>query len=259
MIREETRFQDSSLMEGMISFRAVINGMESGISDRKIEKVLFDKKKQKSLAGHLSYIRAMSAKYNFPVLAVSREEIDALAIGSSHGGILTFTTDRTLPVLTQAPTPNGFYVLLNGIEDPYNFGYALRSLYAAGVDGVILSKRNWMSAAGVVCRSSAGASEQMPLYVAESEADAAAVFQKDGYRLVCADLENSKSVRHANLKKPLLLAVGGEKRGLSSELLALSDEIVRIDYGREFRESLSAASAASILAFFVLDQNTAAD
>ncbi len=256
MKKEESRFQDSNIMEGMISFRAVIRGIESKVSDRKIEKVVFDTTRKKNLKGHLSYIRAMSAKYNFDIEEVTKDEIDSLAIGSSHGGILTFTSERTLPTLCNIPQKDGFYVLLNGIEDPYNFGYALRSLYAAGVDGIIVGKRNWMSAAGVVCRASAGASEEMPIYVSESETEAANLFQKNGYRLVAADLENSTPMTKADLKKPLLLAIGGEKRGLASELLAMADEIVRIEYGREFKESLSAASAASILSFFVLAQNS---
>ncbi len=256
MKREESRFSESTLMEGMISFRAVIAGIEEGISDRRIEKVLFDGTRKKALSGHLSYIRAMGEKHRFPLIAASREEIDSLAIGSSHGGLLTFTTPRTLPILDQVPSPDGFFVLLNGIEDPYNFGYSLRSLYAAGVDGVILGKRNWMSAAGVVCRASAGASERLPLYVTESDREAAALFHAAGYRLICADLPGSRPIKEANLKKPLLLAVGGEKRGLSSELLSAADEIVRIEYGREFHEALSAASASAILAFAVLAQNS---
>lgn len=256
MKKEESRFQNSNVMEGMISFRAVIRGIESGVSDRKIEKVIFDSARKKNLKGHLSYIRAMSVKYNFEIEEATKDEIDSIAIGSSHGGILIFTSERTLPALCEIPRKDGFYVLLNGIEDPYNFGYALRSLYAAGVDGIIVGKRNWMTAAGVVCRASAGASEEMPVYVAESEIDAARLFQTNGYRLVAADLDNSTPMTKANLKKPLLLAVGGEKRGLSSELLTMADEIVRIEYGREFKESLSAASAASILSFFVLAQNS---
>ena len=256
MKKEESRFLDHTLMEGMISFRAVIKGMESGINTRRIEKVLFDGEKKKNLKGHLSYIRAKSYQHGVTVEEVTAEEFEALAIGTSHGGILTLTTDRILPSLTEAPPKDGFYVLLNGIEDPYNFGYALRSLYAAGVDGVIVGKRNWMSAAGVVCRSSAGASEEMPIYVAEKETEAANLFKEAGYRLVSADLPNSRPLAQANLKKPLLLAVGGEKRGIAKELLAISDEIVRIEYGREFPESLSAASAASILSFFVLAQNS---
>ena len=256
MKKEETRFADSNIMEGMVSFRAVIRGIESGVSNRKIEKVIFDTARKKNLKSHLSYIRAMSAKYNFPIEEVTKETIESLAIGSSHGGLLIFTSERTLPTLSEIPKKDGFYVLLNGIEDPYNFGYALRSLYAAGVDGIIVGKRNWMSAAGVVCRASAGASEEMPVYIAESETDAAKLFKQSGYRFVAADLENSTPMTKANLKKPILLAVGGEKRGLAADLLAMADEIVRIDYGREFKEALSAASAASILSFFVLAQNS---
>ena len=58
-----------------------------------------------------------------------------------------------------------------------------------------------------------------------------------------------------NLQKPILLVVGGEKRGISSEMLAEADQIVRIDYGRDFRGSLSAASAATVMAFEILRQN----
>jgi 23S rRNA (guanosine2251-2'-O)-methyltransferase len=60
-------------------------------------------------------------------------------------------------------------------------------------------------------------------------------------------------------KLPLLLVVGGEKRGISRKLLEQADQIVRIDYGRSFRGSLSAASAATILAFEIYRQNLACE
>lgn len=255
MIKEENRFIDSTVMEGMISFRAVINGIKSGVNTRRIVKVLYDRKKAKKLASHLRYIYAMSREYGFAVEETDDATIDSLAIGASHGGLLTVCTDRALENVTAIDRENGFFVMLDGIEDPYNFGYALRSLYAAGVDGVILPKRNWMTAAGVVSRSSAGASEVLPMYLSESENEVITAFRQKGYRIVSADLENSKPMKEANLTRPLLLAVGGEKRGLSKELLNASDEIVRIDYGRPFDESLSAASAAAILGFAVLAQN----
>ena len=256
MKKEEERFAESSLMEGMISFRAVIDGIKEGINTRRIVKVLYDKARLKHIASHLRYIRAMGKEYGFAVEESDDATIASLAVGTSHGGILTFCTDRELPKLSDITHKDGFYVLLGGIEDPYNFGYALRSLYAAGADGVILPKRNWMTAAGVVCRASAGASEQMPLFVSESDSEIISFFHEKGYRIVTSALENAKPLKEANLKRPLLLAIGGEKRGLSKEMLAASDETVRIDYGRVFKESLSAASATAILAFAVLDRNS---
>ena len=144
--------------------------------------------------------------------------------------------------------------MLAGIEDPFNFGFAVRSVYAAGADGIILPQRNWMSVSGIVCRSSAGASERIPMYTVENETDVT-VFHEKGYRIVCADLRDSISVFDANLKKPLICVVGGEKRGISRALLDTSDQNVYIPYGRDFPESLSAASAAAVIAFEVLKNN----
>ena len=45
------------------------------------------------------------------------------------------------------------------------------------------------------------------------------------------------------------------KRGISSSVLKEADQIVRIDYGRRFDAALSAASAATILAFEVYKNN----
>jgi 23S rRNA (guanosine2251-2'-O)-methyltransferase len=143
---------------------------------------------------------------------------------------------------------------MEGIEDPYNFGYTIRSLYAAGVTGIVLSPRNWMSAAGVVARSSAGASELIPIYTATPE-DAVDQFKAAGYQILCAGIRDSVSIFEKDFPFPLLLVIGGEKRGISRKLLDKADQIVRIDYGRSFRGSLSAASAATVMAFELFRQN----
>jgi 23S rRNA (guanosine2251-2'-O)-methyltransferase len=144
--------------------------------------------------------------------------------------------------------------MIQGIEDPYNFGYALRSLYAVGCDGIILGERNWMSAAGVVCRSSAGASEMFPVYKCD-EIDAVKLFKKKGYNIVCADERTDNVLGECELHFPILLVVGGEKRGISSSVLEKSDKIVRIDYGKEFNGSLSTAAATAVFAFEILRAN----
>ena len=144
--------------------------------------------------------------------------------------------------------------MIEGIEDPYNFGYSLRSLYACGCSGVILSERNWMSAAGVVARASAGASEALPVFSGNIE-DSIKIAKSIGYRVACAGIRDAVSHIDADLKKPLLLVVGGEKRGISATVAALADITVRIDYGRAFRGSLSTASAATVLGFEILRQN----
>jgi len=255
MKKEESRFAESTLFEGMTSIRAVLSAMDSGISDRRIEKILVDRSREKSRAKELGWLRYKAGEYGFAIESVDADNIESVTTGNTHGGIIAQCSDRTIPALTEADVkPDEFYVMIEGIEDPYNFGYALRSLFACGADGIVLSPRNWMTAAGVVCRSSAGASEMLPIYICDP-LESSAYFKSRGYRVLCAGIRDSVSSFDCDMKKPLYLIVGGEKRGISAALLETADEVVRIDYGREFGGSLSAASAASMLGYEVMRQN----
>ena len=255
MIKESNRFAESTVFEGMTSIRAIIDNLKNYVDNaRKITKILFDSSKLKSKYKEIGYLKKMGELFSFEVEGVSEDTISSLSIGNSHGGIIALCEDRSYPILKEKHIKeNGFYVMIEGIEDPYNFGYALRSIYASGVDGIVLSERNWLSAAGVVCRSSAGASERADIYIANE--DFIKVFKEKGYKIVCADIKNSVSIYDADLKKPIFLIVGGEKRGISSSVLSKADQIVRIDYGRSFDAALSAASASTIIAFEVFKQN----
>ena len=253
MLKEEQRFAASDILEGMTSISALLNS--NGVNDRKIEKILIDRSKRKSKSAQIGFLTAKSHELGFPVEFVDSAEIDALAVGNTHGGILALCTPRTIPTLRAEDIhPNQFYVYLEGIEDPYNFGYAIRSLYAAGVSGIVLPPRNWMSAGGVVARASAGASECLPIFQAEGE-DAVKLFKQAKYTVLCAGIRDSVSVFEEHFPYPVLLVVGGEKRGISRALLDAADHIVRIDYGRDFSGSLSAASAATVMAFEIFRQN----
>jgi len=253
--KEEEKFAPSGLFEGILSLESVIKAIESGKSDRRVEKVCFDRGRSEKKSREFDYIKRKSQQLGFEIEITDKETIDSMCTGNSHGGVIAFCTERTYPELDEISLPSdGYYVMLDGIEDPYNFGYAVRSLYAAGVDGIIVPPRNWMSAAGVVCRASAGASELCDVYVADPQT-AADICKKRGYTIVCADKDDSVSVYETKIKKPLLLIVGGEKRGISRAVLDKADLIVRLDYGREFKAALSAASAASIIAFEIFRQN----
>ena len=256
MLKEETKFIDSCVFEGMTSIRAILQGIDAGINDRKIKRIIFDSKKLRKISKDIGYLRAVSSKYGFELEGSDSETIESHTLGNSHGGIIALCSERTISPLSSLSSieKNGFYVMIQGIEDPYNFGYALRSLYACGCTGVILPERNWMSAAGVVARSSAGASELFPIYSAEA-LHAADFFKSHGYAIICADEKTENVLGKCELSLPLLLIVGGEKRGISAELMNLADIIVKIPYARHFPASLSAASATTILAYEIARQN----
>jgi 23S rRNA (guanosine2251-2'-O)-methyltransferase len=241
-----------TLIEGQTSVLAVLAS-----KSRKVESILIAKETDRRKKLSLVPIIRRAENQGVPVKEIEREKIDELCLGKTHGGVAAYVGEREyFPLEKALETENGFFVLLDGVEDPYNFGQALRAVYAAGADGILLPERNWMSAAAVVARSSAGASE----YINAISCDvnkALLAFKEKGYRIVvCDNTEKSVPMNEAELKKPLVLVVGGEKRGIHAELRALADVEARIEYGRDFKASLGAAPACSILAFEVLRQNS---
>lgn len=260
MIKKETYLTccNENVFEGMTSLSAIIRSNEDNpIYARKIIRVLFDGSKEKSKQRELDFLRKKAKTLGFALESVASEVIDQYSTGNTHGGIIAFCSEREIPELkyhTDKIKPDGVYILLDGIEDPYNFGYAVRSIYASGADGILLSRRNWMNVAGIVAKSSAGTSELADMFLADPE-EAVNIMKSLGYKIIATGIRNSISMYETDFKKPVLLIVGGEKRGISASLLSKSDEIVRIEYGRAFRGSLSAASAATILAYEIFRQN----
>ena len=68
--------------------------------------------------------------------AVEKDNLKEIDVSNLN---VDYTSRQASEIIKAKIKENGFYVMIEGIEDPYNFGYALRSLYAAGADGVILS------------------------------------------------------------------------------------------------------------------------
>lgn len=202
-------------------------------------------------------IRALAAERGIQLQTVPSAELETLAKGHSHGGVLALAGPRNFLPLDQLAEgkPNAFVAMLYGVEDPYNYGQAIRALYAAGADGLVAPERNWDTALNVITRASAGASEYMPTAIASTPEDAIAHFKARGFRVAATAKEkNSVSVYAVDLHGPLFMLIGGERRGLTSAALAQCDVLLTIPYGRDFSADLDVTSATAVLAFEVMRQ-----
>ena len=249
---ENTIIQNFTYFEGMTSISALISAIESGKNDRKIIDIFFDKSKTESKKRELDFLKSKAKRLNFKINFVDNETLKNYAEGTTHGGIIASCTERSNALLKDSKiNPNGIYYMFEGIEDPYNFGYVIRSVYAAGADGIIMGPRNWLSAASTVAKSSAGTSELTDMFVCDP-VEAVIYLKSLGFQIICAGIRDSQTIYEAELKKPMLVVIGGEKRGISRAILQEADKIVRIDYGRNFRGSLSSVAATSIISFEIL-------
>jgi 23S rRNA (guanosine2251-2'-O)-methyltransferase len=241
------------LLEGEIS---VLAALEAGV--RPIQRVLLDRDKDSE---ETQTLRAAARRAQAPVDLLTRAEIDVRAGGATHGGVLAIAGPRTLltlDALLALPAQDArapWYALLDGIEDPFNFGQAVRALYAAGAAGLVLRPRTWRGGDGVIVRASAGASELLPTAHCATLDDACAVFRTAGYAIaMTARDRRSEPVFDANLNQRLLLLIGGEKRGLKRALLDSADIVLRIPYARRYPHSLGSAGSAAVLAFEMMRQ-----
>ena len=237
-------------LEGILSIQAALS---SGF--RKVHQVLIDENKR--FDRRLNELRRSAESAGVDVRFVPRSAIDDRASGESHGGVIAEVGDRRFCQLADLlPAKDAaFIVMLDGIEDPYNFAGAIRALYAAGAHGAVVRPRNWTSAAALVGRASAGTIERLPLAVAEGAAGAADFYRGRGLVIACAASdERSKSLYRTDLTPPLFLLIGGERRGVTRSFQRAADLSLRIPYGREFASALGAVSAASVIGFEVMRQ-----
>ena len=224
-----------------------------------MHQILVDRKKRYDRR-LISLLRGADAA-GIPVSFVSIDAIQGRASGSSHGGVLAAVGERRFCTLTDLLPADraAFIVMLDGIEDPYNFAGAVRCLYAAGVDGVVLRPRNWTSASAIVGRASAGAIERVPLAVAQTAAGAADTYRAQGLQIaVAAKSAYSRSPAQADLTRPTFLLIGGERRGVTRSFAQAADLTLEIPYGRDFDQSLGTVAAAAVIAFEVKRQRDAA-
>ena len=242
------------IFEGITSVSAVINAAKQNIARRKIIRVYFDKNKIRKERGRYTFLKNAAEELNFELKIVTSDEISNISTGKTHGGILAEVSEADyVDFTTEDITPKGFAAIIEGVEDPYSLGYSLRALYACGCDTVILPRHLPAAADSTLCKASAGASELLNIFLGDV-VDIATKYKNAGYKIACAAIPDSSVCYDADLSHPILLVIGGEKRGISSALLSLNDVNVRIPYGRDFLGSLSTASAVSILAYEILRQ-----
>jgi 23S rRNA (guanosine2251-2'-O)-methyltransferase len=243
---------DQGVLEGLVSIQAALES-----SSREVHKILIREDKRDRATAR---VQRLARQKDVPVERVEETVIDAQASGRTHGGIIAHVGPRRFVdlegLLLSSSRP--LVVMLDGIEDPYNFGAAVRALYAAGADGLVVRPRNWMSAAGVVARSSAGATEWMPTAIAETVPDAADMARTHGLTIACAAKGRATSIYEADLARPLFCVIGGEKRGITRSFAEQADIRLSIPYGRRFPRSLGTASAVAVLAFEAMRQRTEA-
>lgn len=138
------------------------------------------------------------------------------------------------------------FVLLDRLQDPFNFGAVVRSASALGVSGIVVGQMEQAEVNSQVARSSAGAVNHIPIARTDDLVRAVDDFRDRGFQIVAASEKASVALCDADFRKPSVVIIGNEGRGIRAELLARCDCSISIPMSGSVG-SLNAAVAAGIL------------
>ena len=154
------------------------------------------------------------------------------------------TQKHQLPVAVNNKPP--LYLALSGITDPQNFGACIRSALAFSCQGLIFPGNNSATINAACVKASAGMVEFLPLIRVSNLARSLKQMQDSGYWVLAAEADAKETLAQADCKRPLVLLLGSEDKGLGRLLLELSDYQCRIDIDERV-ESLNVSTACAVL------------
>jgi 23S rRNA (guanosine2251-2'-O)-methyltransferase len=207
----------------------------------------------------LAFAEHWSRSHDSSLTVEPFERLTDLCHSREHQGFLAkmaaFPYDRVDDVLSAAKL-QPLFGLLDGLQDPHNFGAVIRSAHVLGVDALFVPTHGQVEITAQVARSSAGAVNHIPIVQADDVVALAEQLRSRGIRVIGTSQRASQPIDHCDLTCAAAIVIGNEGIGIRDELLAVCDELVTIpQFGAV--ESLNAAVSAGILFYEAQRQRTA--
>lgn len=188
-----------------------------------------------------------------------RDQLARLAGGGVHQGVVLKVAEFAYVELedvvdrAKAEGQVGLVLVLDGIEDPHNFGALVRSAFALGAHGVVIAKDRAVGVTPVVVKASAGAVAHLPVARVTNLSRALMELKEAGFWVSAADLKGDRRPDEVDFKGPSALVIGSEGEGIRPGVLEKADFRVRIPMAGPLG-SLNASVAGALLLYEVARQ-----
>jgi 23S rRNA (guanosine2251-2'-O)-methyltransferase len=114
----------------------------------------------------LEQLLQLAQQANIPVRYHKRPQLDRLANGANHQGVIALAAAVEYGDFEQVLAninATTLLVLLDGVEDPHNLGAIIRTAECAGAQAVIIPEHHAVGLTETVLKTAAGAAEYLPL------------------------------------------------------------------------------------------------
>lgn len=259
LTRSATSTMPESRTDVIAGRNPVREALERG--DGRIEKVLLQRGTHGSA---IDAIRQAAKALGVPVQMVPKPKMDRVAPKTNHQGVVALAApiayadldamlSEIAPTLDAVKARKPVLVVLDGVEDPHNFGAILRSTVAAGASGALVPATHSAPLSAVAVKASAGAALEIQIARTSDLPEALHQLKERGYWVVGLDGgeapgSETVSVWDYDWDRAVAIVVGSEGRGMRPPVRAACDVRIRIPI-RGNVESLNASVAAGIALF----------
>lgn len=200
-------------------------------------------------------IVALARKNKVRVDFVPKQALDRKSTTSHHQGYIADAVEfeyTPLENLLASAGENPFFVLLDGIEDPHNFGAIIRSCECAGVDGIIIPKNRACQVNDTVVRTSTGAISNMKIAQVVNLKEAIDALKDMGVWVFAAET-GGEDIYSKKLNMPIAVIIGSEGDGVKKSIKERCDGVLTLPLKGKVN-SLNASVACGIVIFEILRQ-----
>lgn len=164
-----------------------------------------------------------------------------------------YSTVEDILQVAKDKNKNNFILILDGIEDPHNFGSIIRVAECLGVDGIIISKNRACPVNDTVSKVSAGAIEHVKIAkVTNINTEIERLKQKNIWVYACE--LGGEDLDSADLSGNIAVVVGSEGDGVSRLTRKICDGVVSMQmYGKV--NSLNVSVATGIVLYEIVRKN----
>lgn len=167
-----------------------------------------------------------------PVEECDRRRLDDLAQGAVHQGVVLEAAPLPLrgleDWLAYSASPDALVVILDGVEDPHNFGAIVRSACASGAGAVVFGKDRAAPLSTAAFKSAAGAMEHIDLLRVTNLPRAMARLQEAGFWLAGLEAGGERLLWELDLTGRAGLVIGSEGQGMRRLVRERCDFVARI-------------------------------
>ena len=206
--------------------------------------------------GRVAETVAAAQRAGIAVRRVQAGDLDRAAKGGVHQGVIADveeSRDYGVSDLVTGASSAPLLVVLDGIEDPHNVGAILRTVDAAGADGVIRQSRHAAPLGGAAAKAAAGAVSHVRIAEVVNIARAIEELKEAGVWTIGLAGDSAKSYDQIDLTVPTAIVLGAEGTGLRRLVRERCDWLVSIPM-RGHVDSLNVSVAAGIALFEAVRQ-----